>query len=82
MTEEKIKQGQELLRNIREVENFLAVLNDVNRDKENYACLTLTATKAVSAPALTLTKHPAVTTAFMMAVNNELCKLKKEFKEL
>ena len=82
MTEEKIKRGQELLRTIKEVENFLAVLLDVSRDKENYACLTLTATKAVSAPALTLSKFPAVTTAFLMTVNDELCKLKKEFKEL
>jgi hypothetical protein len=82
MTEEKIKQGQELLRTIKEVKDFLNVLNQVAGDKSGYACLTLTAKAAVAAPSLTISKFPAITTAFAMAVCNELSKLEKEFEQL
>ena len=82
MTEEKIKQGQELLRAIKEIEDFSNVIEQVAKNPYSAASLTLTARSANSNPTLTLSNYPTIAIRLANIVTSVLNDLKEKFKEL
>ena len=82
MTQDSLRRGQELVRIIKEINEFLDLLNQVANGTTGYASLTLTAKSAITAPGLTLSRYPSVAAAFAKALKQEANKLEQEFRDL